>query len=257
MPQRQTDKSWWDRVVRLSTSQSAGLWLFLISAIGFLVLSILVATRTSSIVDLDLSIQEELIEQRTPWLNETMIWITRLGSRWVIGVLLLALTAWVIRSGRCRKALMVLIIAFLANPVLEYVLKTIVDRPRPDLGRLVPGNGPSFPSGHVLAAVGFYGVLAAVLWRSSSRTSVRIAGYAAATAVILGVGFSRMFLGVHWFSDVVAAMLAGTAFVLTVAWSLRGHDFGGDLGCKVDEANLRGRSDAFDARPISTDGPVG
>ncbi len=198
---------------------------------AFTVLAILVAAKTSWIVDLDLWAEEELIELRTPWLNETMIWITRLGSRWVIGSLLIALTVWVVRAGRCRKALTVMIVAFLANPILEFILKVSVDRPRPDLARLVPGNGPSFPSGHVLATVGFYGVLAAVLWRSSSRRSIRVTGYAVATLIILGVGFSRMFLGVHWFSDVVGGMLAGTAFVLTVAWALRGHHFGDEFGC--------------------------
>ncbi|MCH7669645.1 MAG: phosphatase PAP2 family protein [Acidobacteria bacterium] len=232
MSTTKTEISRWRQTVQRSINRGPGFQLFVTSIAAFVVLAVLVASRASWIVSLDGTVQEELIELRRPWLNETMIWVTRLGSRWTIGTLLLLLAVWVVRTGRCQRALTVMTIAFLANPPLEYALKTIVDRPRPDLARLVPGNGPSFPSGHVLATVGFYGVLAAVLWRSSNRTAVRVAGYVAATTIILGVAISRVYLDVHWFSDVVGALLVGTAFVITVAWSLRGHHFGGELGCE-------------------------
>ncbi len=235
MTQTRTRRPWRSRLTRLSIGQRDGYRLFMASIAGFVVLAVLVGTRTAWLVNLDLTVQDELLEIRSPWLNETMVWITRLGSRWAIGSFLLILAAWVVRTGRCRKALMVMTVAFLANPVLEYALKAIVDRPRPDLARLVPGNGPSFPSGHVLATVGFYGVLAAVLWLSSSPLLVRVLGFVAASVVILGVGFSRVYLDVHWSSDVVAGMFAGTAFVVTVAWSLRGHHFGGGLGCGLHD----------------------
>ncbi len=233
MPHVKTDKTWWDRLVDLSTSQGAGIRLFAVTSVGFVVLAVLVAGPASWIAEFDLSVQEGVIELRSSWINETMIWITRLGSRWVIGSVLLVLTIWVLRTGRCRKALLVMVIAFLANPFLEHFLKTVVGRERPMLSQLVSGNGPAFPSGHVLASVGFYGVLAAVVWRSSDRRSIRIGGYVAATVIILSVGFSRIFLGVHWFTDVLGGMLVGTAFVLVVAWSLRGHHFGGDIGCET------------------------
>lgn len=235
MSQKKTESPWRNRVAWPFISQKPGFRLFLASVTVFTVLAVLVATRTMWIVDLDRSVQDELLGLRSPWLNETMIWITRLGSRWAIGSLLLLLTAWVVRTGRCRKALMVMIVAFLANPVLEYVLKAIVDRPRPDLAGLVPGTGPSFPSGHVLATVGFYGVLATVLWLSSSRMSVRVFGSIAAAIVIFSVGFSRIYLDVHWSSDVAAGLFAGIGFVVVVAWSLGGHHFGGGLGCALHD----------------------
>jgi membrane-associated phospholipid phosphatase len=234
-PQAEDRSAAWSREAQRVIDRWFGFRLFAATTSAFVALALLVATRTSWLINFDLAVQERLIELRAPWLDQTMVWTTRLGSRWVIGSLLALLAWWVIRTGRCRKALMVVVIAFLANPILEYALKTIVDRPRPDLARLVPGNGPSFPSGHVLATVGFYGVLAAVLWRSSNRPSVRIAGFVAATAVIVGVAVSRVYLDVHWASDVVGASLAGTAFVVTVAWSLQGHHFGGAPGCEFDE----------------------
>lgn len=208
------------------------------TSIGFVVLAVLVAGRTSWILELDLAVQQDVFELRSDWLNEASIWVTKLGSRWVIGALLLALMVWVVRTGRCRKALLVMVVAFLTNPLLEHLLKVAVDRRRPTLSQLLPGRGPSFPSGHVLATVGFYGVLAAVVWRSSNRRSIRMGGSAVATLVILSVGFSRIYLGVHWFSDVVGGMLVGTAFVIAVAWSLRGHHLGADISCEARDPAL-------------------
>jgi undecaprenyl-diphosphatase len=225
--------NWRDRAIDLSNSQRAGIGLFAVSVVGFVILAIMVAGRASWVVELDATVQEEVFELRSSWLNETMVWITRLGSRWVIGILLILLAIGVARTNRCRKALLVMVIAFVVNPIFEHFLKLAVDRRRPTLSQLVPGNGPSFPSGHVLASVGFYGVLAAVIWRSSNRRSIQIGGYVAATAIILLVGSSRVYLDVHWFTDVVGGMLIGTAFVIAVAWSLRGHHLGGDMGCEV------------------------
>jgi undecaprenyl-diphosphatase len=160
-----------------------------------------------------------------------MEWISLLGTRYVIGAILAGVAGWVLVTGRCRKALMVLIVAFFADFALEIILKQGIGRPRPDILRLVPGRGPSFPSGHVLATVGFYGLLAVVAWKSTVGALARSAAYIAATAVILTVGVSRMYLGVHWFSDVMAGMLVGTAFVLAAARFLRGHHLSAARSC--------------------------
>ena len=214
-------------------SRRAGMGLLVATSVGFVILTFLVVGSPSWITELDLSAQDAAFELRSSWMDEAMTWITRLGSRIVIGLLMLALTWWVMRTGRCRKALSIMVIAFLANPLLELLLKNLVGRSRPMASQLVATNGLSFPSGHVLATVGFYGVLAAVIWSSADRRSIQIGAYAAATVIIALVGFSRVYLGVHWFTDVVGATLLGIAFVLGVAWSLRGHHLGGDLGCEV------------------------
>ncbi len=228
-----SDKKWWERVFDLSADHRTTLGLFAATTVGFVILAILVAADTPWIIDLDESVQAEAFELRSSWMNEAMVWVTRLGSRWVIGSALLVLGLWVVRTGRCRKALLVMVVAFMVNPFLEFFLKSAVGRHRPALSQLVPGNGPAFPSGHVLATVGFYGVLAAVMWRSSNRRAIQVGGAIGATAIILLVGFSRIFLGVHWFSDVIGGMLVGTAFVIAVAWSLRDHHLGGAMGCEV------------------------
>lgn len=219
------------RLASLATSRTAGFVLLGASAASFLALALLALFRESLLLRLDVPIQREVLASREGWLDTLMAWVSLLGTRYVIGAILLGVAGWALATRRCRRVVLVLVLAFAANFVLEVVLKLSVGRPRPDLLRLVPGRGPSFPSGHVLATVGFYGVLAALTWKSTPGPWRRAAAYAAATAVILGVGFSRIYLGVHWFSDVVAGFAVGTAFVLTVAWALRGHHLGRARAC--------------------------
>lgn len=125
----------------------------------------------------------------------------------------------------CRALAVTLLIASAARPLLEWMLKEIVDRQRPDIDRLVPGNGPSFPSGHVMAAVAVWGLLPPVVALLSGRHrawwfSVAISAIAIAIA---SVAFSRVYLGVHWFTDVLGALLLGALYLLAVEHLLEWH----------------------------------
>ena len=206
-------------------------------SISFIVLTVLVLARVSWLVDADTAVTREVAGTHNGSLNRAMYAITLLGNRWLIGAMLLGIALWVVRTGRCRTPLGVMVAAFVFNPVLEALLKGLVGRQRPELAQLVSGDGPAFPSGHVLATVGFYGVLAVVAWRSTTKRGFAIAGLVGAATVITLVGFSRIYLGVHWMTDVVGAFLVGTVFVLAAAYFLRGHNLGPSISCWL---NTRG-----------------
>lgn len=197
----------------------------------FVVLTALVWTNISWVTATDLTVAQRVAQAHSETLNKVMFGITLLGNRLVIGALLAALTVWVVGTGRCRTPLAVMIGAFLFNPALEAALKGLVGRDRPDIARLVNGSGPAFPSGHVLATVGFYGVLAVVVWRSTTSRSLAVGSLAGAGVVIALVGFSRIYLGVHWLTDVVGGLLIGTVFVLVVSLIGRRHHLGGADRC--------------------------
>lgn len=220
------------RIEAVFRSRRAGLALVGFSAVSFAVLTVLAVFAQGSLLAVDRPVRDWLIGTRSGPLNEAMSWVTLLGARYVIGPLLVALAAWALLTRRCRVILAVLVVAFVLNPAIEFVLKAAIDRPRPDLLRLVAGRGPSFPSGHVVAAVGFYGMLPVLVSRMTDRLALRAGAFLAATAVILAVGFSRMFLGVHWLTDVVGGYLLGTVVVLGTYEALAGHRFDGEGPCE-------------------------
>ena len=166
----------------------------------------------------DEPIQRFVERSRTGVANEVFRRISFLGSTKVVLALgaMLSVAAW----RRCRAAGIVVVVAMLSRPLLEFTLKAGVDRDRPDLERLVPGNGPSFPSGHVMAAVALWGVVPLVITLYTRRRAVWWTVLCASMALIVAIGASRTYLGVHWFSDVVGGLIVGTFFLLGAEWLL-------------------------------------
>ncbi len=91
----------------------------------------------------------------------------------------------------------------LISTILNNVLKLIFKRPRPNLVHLVPENTYSFPSGHSMAAMTLYGFLIYLIWKSKIKKELKIASITALSLLILLIGFSRIYLNVHYFSDVI------------------------------------------------------
>jgi undecaprenyl-diphosphatase len=106
--------------------------------------------------------------------------------------------------------------------LITFILKHFFSRSRPDVvPHLVEVTGYSYPSGHSLAATAFYLLVMFLLWRGYPAWSHRIAWLVSATSLILVIGFSRIYLGVHYPSDVLSGILLGAAWscVLT-SWYL-------------------------------------
>ena len=223
----------WDHVDRIIRGHKSALVVFSASAMLFVALATIVIANPSWLAAVDTAVTTEVAGTHNGTLNRAMRLITLLGNRIVIGALLIGLTAWVLRTGRCRTPVLVLVAAFLVNPILEAALKGLVGRSRPEIAQLVSGDGPAFPSGHVLATVGFYGVLAVIAWRSTARRSLAIGALLSSSVVIALVGFSRIYLGVHWMSDVIGGLLVGSTFVLGAAYFLNDHHFGAGRSCSA------------------------
>ena len=100
-------------------------------------------------------------------------------------------------------------------------LKPVFQRPRPDLPQLVPASGYSFPSGHATVTAALFFTLALVYCRHTDSRTGRTMMLAGAALLVLLVGISRVYLGVHYPSDVVAGWAAGGLLALVVAMLLR------------------------------------
>lgn len=145
---------------------------------------------------------------RTPWLTPVMEAFSALATPVVLLVLLLVVIAFAPgrAPGWCCTVNLVLVV------LLNQVLKFIVQRPRPEGFRLAVVSGFSFPSGHSMVAMAFFGLLAWFVWRYERNHGMRNLLVAAFAVVILMIGISRVYLGVHYASDVIAG------FCVSIAW---------------------------------------
>ncbi len=163
------------------------------------------------IARLDPRLHAYAVAHRTPWLTVIMTNVTWLGSNWLLLPILAAATILRLRR-RNRPAVLAVWVAYLGAIVLYALAKPLVHRPRPPATDLIGhASGPSFPSGHATQALAAWGVLAVVLLAGRSRTA-RTVALTTATVVVLLVGASRIYLGAHWLTDVLAA------YAITAAW---------------------------------------
>ena len=163
----------------------------------------------------------ELKQLRTNWLDEAAVAVSTLGQGgigwWlVVPWIPIAVVAIALAMKRWADA------AFLAMstlaPVVNLGIKELVERPRPDVDLwLVMETGFSFPSGHSVFSASFLGALIWVIGIPGTldgRPTIRRATQAVLLLLILAVGFSRVYLGVHWPSDVIAGFLFGSLCLL-------------------------------------------
>jgi undecaprenyl-diphosphatase len=161
-----------------------------------------------------------------PWLEEFARDVTALGSYAFLGFLTLGIIGYFLLTDRRRRAALVAA-SVIGGLLLSNVLKAVFDRDRPDIATEVKVFSASFPSGHaMLSAVSFL-TLGALLAQGS--LDVRVKAYVAALAIILtiAVGTTRVYLGVHHATDVLAGWCVGSAWALlcwTVAEWLRRRD---------------------------------
>lgn len=150
-----------------------------------------------------------------PWWVQTMfVDITSLGGTTVVTLITLAVLGYLIIDGKRAAALLVLV-SVAGGAGLSSLLKLGFERPRPDLvAHLVDERTLSFPSGHAMVSAVIYLTLGALL--AQVEDSVRLKAYIIAVAVILTllIGVSRVYLGVHWPTDVLAGWYAGTAWAI-------------------------------------------
>jgi undecaprenyl-diphosphatase len=141
--------------------------------------------------------------------------VTALGYYWVVLPLLGVVIALFYRAG-WRLSATLLLVSTAGSVVLTTVLKSVIRRARPDLfDSGYQASFYSFPSGHATVAVGFYGMLTLVLayrLRGTARWAVGVSG----VIVVLLIGFSRLYLGVHYPTDIVAGYLAALLWLVCV-----------------------------------------
>jgi undecaprenyl-diphosphatase len=154
----------------------------------------------------DPAVTEAVVSHRTPVLTVLAQVVTAVGSEISIGLLTLAVVGWLVVRRRDRVAAAVVGSATVVGAALTLALKHVVGRARPPASVMlgVFDSGYSFPSGHTAFSTVFFGLVAGLLLRgapSARRRWLVLSGWVATSAAI---GATRLYLGYHWLTDVLA-----------------------------------------------------
>jgi membrane-associated phospholipid phosphatase len=169
----------------------------------------------------DEQVRALLHQHANPALTRFMLWVSFMGSPGLLIGLGVVVVMGYARQGKPRTALL-FVITVAGAEVLDEILKLVFHRTRPVafFGLREPA-GYSFPSGHALVSCAFFGVLAAFAAARTERRALRWIYRAAAAILIALIGISRIYLGVHYPSDVLAGYAAALVWVFSVATARR------------------------------------
>lgn len=175
----------------------------------------LAAELTDNVVDadgatrLDRPVLDWVLAHRVPGLDPVAVAVTDAGGTPAMAVLALVATGWLLLRGR-RSAALLVAVAALGAAALVAGVKDAVGRVRPPLvDQLVVTTDPSFPSGHTPGSTVVVGVVAVVLAAGIRPLLGRVAILVGAAVAVLLIGLSRLYLGVHWATDVLEGWLLG------------------------------------------------
>jgi len=181
---------------------------------AILAIVITINVKNGKILELDLNIykffSENIINDKlTPILKV----ITHIGGEKI--VLVLAVLAIILIKGLKNK--LFLLTGVVGTAGLNVILKHIIQRKRPNINRLIPEEGYSFPSGHSMMSMAFYGMLIFLIFKYVKNTTLKWTLIVILTILLSTIGITRIYLGVHYPSDVIGGFVVSLTylFILT------------------------------------------
>jgi membrane-associated phospholipid phosphatase len=207
---------------------------WLLALVGNLVLPDLTVTG------FDARVTDAVVEHRAPLLTRLSIGASWLADLTTVTLLVVGFAvASHRRSGRWA-ALWFPGTVGAGALLMSAAVKVLTGRPRPQAGMaLGDAFGAAFPSGHSLRAMAVFGAIALITHRMTTARAARIAAWSVAGLATLAVGFSRVYLGVHWLSDVVAGFVLGGAWLAFAAGVILRRD--GPAGSAIAPATSAAR----------------
>ena len=161
-------------------------------------------------MNIDTWLEQILYAARTPFFVKFFSVLTELGGSIAVAIISICFAVVWFRQNRLSY-ITALFTAVVGSGVVAQVLKHLVHRPRPSMSAILE-TGYSFPSGHATAAFALYGFLTYAIWKMMPLDNRSLWMTLMGTLILL-IGFSRLYLGVHYFSDVVGGYIVGALFV--------------------------------------------
>jgi membrane-associated phospholipid phosphatase len=229
---------------------------FLLSVAAFALLAEAYTTG-DPIVQVDAWLANALHENVGAPTTGALTAITTLGGTPVLALVAGAGGGYLVGGGRRRDAAL-LAVALIGSQVLTSILKATFERPRPSFDDPVATAGWfSFPSGHALSSIALYGALAYVLPRRVRSIRVRALGLGGVVLLVVAIGFSRLYLGVHYLTDVLAGYSIGLAWLLLAIWTVRRNGSSNPAPTESRWEQLRACSSSFFACRLHCRGKEG
>jgi membrane-associated phospholipid phosphatase len=203
----------------LLTKRKAIGYLAAIIVTGFGILTVFVITDPLSAIDREFS--EEIQEHHNQLLDQAMRAISWFGySRG--SVIIVVVTAFLFLLFRYKKEALFIVLTALSG-LVSTIVKLLVDRPRPlpSLVRVLEKTQQqSFPSGHVLFYTTFFGFLTLLMyWLKELSKAIRISVATISLFLIFTIPISRIYLGAHWFTDVLGGFFLGILLLISIGYS--------------------------------------
>ena len=168
---------------------------------------------TDSLANYDQQITDYVIAQRSPELTKYFIFVTKVGD--VYGYLIVLAITIIISAlifKRWKYVGQVTLVLALAS-ISNMILKRAIDRARPGIEHLVSVETLSYPSGHAMSAMAFYGFLIYLFYKFKINPLAKFIAILVLAVLIASIGISRIYLGVHFPSDIVGGFIAGLIWV--------------------------------------------
>ena len=170
--------------------------------------------KSDLLADYDQQITAYVISFRSPVLTKYFIFVTDVGDIYGYAIFLLLLTLMSIFVFKNWKYTVQIVLVLLLSAVSNLMLKRFVDRARPGIEHLVSVETLSYPSGHAMSAMAFYGFLMYLFYRFKINIFLKVVIILLLGLLILSIGLSRIYLGVHFPSDIAGGYIAGFIWVV-------------------------------------------
>jgi undecaprenyl-diphosphatase len=197
-----------------------GISIALVTSVISAILFGLIAKRIgeSKTLNFDVTIISYIRGMESPLLTKLMTFFTEIGNGLSIVVITIIVMIVLYKFLDHRRELLFLAGVIMGSSLLNVLLKLLFQRERPTIDRLVEAIGYSFPSGHSMAAFSLYGALAFLIWKHLNTVLGRVMVLIVSSLFIVTIGISRIYLGVHYPSDIIGGYLMSACWLTSSIW---------------------------------------
>lgn len=151
-----------------------------------------------------------VLKLRTESLTKIMGILTNFGGAYMLIGLAIMITIF----SKNKKTAFIIDLNLIIITIFNLILKNIIQRPRPEGYRLIAESGYSFPSGHSMISMAFYGLIIYMIWKTMKNKKLRNIVCVLITILVTLIGISRIYLGVHYASDVIGGFVVSIAYLI-------------------------------------------